>query len=128
MVLCTCDLIAANQRERCSRGEGPPEGGKPVQAERQARERRRRLRLRRLQDARAQRLIKGRLIYCKSLRNNKKVDLFSPSQDFADKLGVDAFDINSVVSDLREDANVDVEPKPQTDVQVSSDDHYHFVA
>ena len=49
---------------------------------------------------------------------------FSPSQDFADKLGVDAFEINSVVSDLREDANVNVEPKPQTDVQVSSVDHF----
>ena len=41
-------------------------------------------------------------------------------QDFADKLGVDAFGISSVVTDLRKDAGVNVDPKPPTDVQVSS--------
>ena len=58
------------------------------------------------------------------MKIEKKIKHFSPWQDFADKLGVDAFEINSVVSDLREDANVNVEPKPQTDVQVSSVDHF----
>ena len=128
MVQCTYDLIAANQWERCCRGEGPSEGGKPVQAERQARERRRRLRLRRPQDARTQRIVEGRLILdyfnlLQFIKNREILKYFSPLQDFADKLGVDAFDINSVVSDLREDANVHVEPKPQTDVQVSSVEH-----
>ena len=72
------DLIAANQRERCCRGEGPPEGGKPVQAERQARERRRRLRIRRPQDAWAQRLIKGRFNLLQIIKKQKKFEAFPP--------------------------------------------------
>ena len=41
-------------------------------------------------------------------------------QDFADKLGVDAYGINRVVTDLRKDAGVNVEPKAPVDVQVGS--------
>ena len=39
-------------------------------------------------------------------------------QEFADKLGVDAYGINRVVTDLRKDAGVNVEPKAGADVQV----------